>query len=219
MKILIQFFAVIIAFMPIKAKADYFVWADEKTGLTASYPDDWKMINNAQTDDILTVALPSGEDDAQCFIRADIDERYLIYPQHIRDEVQRVAFSKKFWEEYNANYKNVQVLGFGDETGLGKGFASTQMIAYTEPSVDGSSIENRAAIMSITNYYDKTYLAQCSSKQDAYQKYATAFLSFMKTIDMKKAHHELTIGNHPRNFINEGTLEFKDKNGVSTGRY
>ena len=199
------------------AKADYFVWADEKTGLTASFPDSWKIIANQQPDDILTVALPSGEDNAKCVIRADLDKRFLIYPQHLRDEVQMVEFSKDFWKDYNATYQNVQVLGYGDQTGLGKGYASTEMIAYTTPPDE--PFENRAAIISVSNYYDKTYIAGCSSKQDAYSKYATKFLSFMKTIDMKKAYHELTIGNHPRNFINGGTLEFKDKNGVSTGRY
>ncbi len=199
------------------AHADYFVWADEKTGLSASFPDSWKIISNKQPDDVLSVALPSGDDNARCFIRADLDKRFIIYPQHLRDEVQRVAFSKDYWKDYNATYNNVQILGYGDETGLGKGYASTQMITYTTPPDE--PFENRAAIMSVSNYYDKTYVAQCSAKQDSYQKYATAFLSFMKTIDMKKAYHELTIGNHPRNFINGGTLEFKDKNGVSTGRY
>lgn len=199
------------------AKADYFVWADEKTGLTASFPDSWKIIANQQPDDVLTVAVPSGDDNARCMIRADEDKRFLIYPQHLRKDVQKVAYSKDFWKDYNATFQNVQILGYGDETGLGKGYASTEMITYTTPPDE--PFENRAAIISVTNYYDKTYIAHCSSRQAAYSKYATKFLSFMKTIDMKKAYHELTIGNHPRNFINEGTLEFKDKNGVSTGRY
>ena len=217
MNIRLGFLAIALAVLPVKAKADYFVWADEKTGLSASFPDDWKIIANQQPDDVLTVAVPSGPDNAKCEIRADIDKRFLIYPQHLRKDVQKVAYSKDFWNEYNATYQNVQILGYGDETGLGKGYASTEMIAYTTPPDE--PFENRAAIISVSNYYDKTYIAKCSSKQDAYSKYAVKFLSFMKTIDQKKAYHELTIGNHPRNFINEGTLEFKDKNGVSTGRY
>lgn len=200
-----------------KARADYFVWADDKTGLSASFPDDWKIIANRQPDDVLTVALPSGPDKAQCTIRADIDKRFTIYPNRYRKDVQRVAFSKDFWKDYNATFQNVQVLGYGDETGLGKGFASTQMITYT--TAPDEVPENRAAIMSVTNYYDKTYIAECSSSQNSYSKYGESFLSFMKTIDMKKAYHELAIGNHPRNFINNGTLEFKDPNGVSTTRY
>ncbi len=199
------------------AHADYFVWADEGTGLTASFPDSWKIIANRQPDDVLSVALPSGEDKAQCFIRADTDKRFLIYPQHLRKDIQKIAYSKDFWKDYNATYQNVNVLGYGDETGLGKGYASTEMITYTTPPDE--PFENRAAIVSVTNYYDKTYIAECSSTQSSYEKYATAFLSFMKTIDQKKAYHELTIGNHPRNFINNGTLEFRDRNGVSTGRY
>ncbi len=206
-----------LSFFTNAAHADYFAWADEKTGLSATFPDSWKIIANRQPDHVLTVALPSGDDKAQCIIRADIDKRFLIYPNQYRKDVQHVAFSKDFWKDYNATYQNIQTLGYGDETGLGKGFASTEMITYTTPPDE--PFENRAAIISVTNYYDKTYIAECSSTQNSYQKYATAFLSFMKTIDQEKAYHELTIGNHPRNFINEGTLEFKDRNGVSTGRY
>lgn len=197
--------------------ADYFVWADEKTGLTASFPDSWKITANQQPDDVLTLSLPSGNDDAKCFIRADLDKRFLIYPQHLRKDVQKVAYSKDFWKEYNATFQNVQVLGYGDETGMGKGYASTQMITYS--SAPDEPFENRAAIMSVSNYYDKTYIAQCSAKQDSYSKYATSFLSFMKTIDMKKAYHELRIGNHPRDFLQDPHMEFRDPNAVSTHRH
>ena len=200
------------------AKADYFVWADEKTGLSASFPDSWKIIANRQPDDVLTVALPSGDDDAKCLVRADADKRFLIYPNQYRADIQKVAFSKDFWKDYNATYQNVQVLGYGDETGLGKGYASTEMITYT--AAPDEPFQNRGAIISVTNYYDKTYVAECSSTQASYQKYAMAFLSFMKTIDQKKAYHELTIGNHPRNFIvDSNSLQFKDPNGVSESRY
>ena len=209
--------SVLVPFMPHAAHADYFVWADEKTGLTASFPDTWKIIANTQPDDVLHVALPSGADRAECFIRVDADKRFVIYPNRYRKDVQKVAYSRDFWKEYNATYQNVKELGFGDETGLGKGFASTEMITYTTPPDE--PFENRAAILSVTNYFDKTYIAGCSSTQASYSKYATSFLSFMKTIDQQKAYHELTIGNHPRNFINEGTLEFKSPNGVSTERY
>lgn len=209
--------AFFLALSPQLAKADYFVWADEKSGLSASFPDTWKIIANRLPNDVLTVALPSGDDKAQCVLRADTDKRFIIYPNRYRKDIQRVEFSKPFWDKYNANYQNVQILGYGDETGLGKGYASTEMITYTTPPDE--PFENRAAIMSVTNYYDKTFMAECSSTQNSYQKYGTAFLSFMKTVDMKKAYHELTIGNHPRNFINNGTLEFKDPNGVSTSRY
>jgi len=219
MKSYIKILAVLLAFSTLatEARADYFVWADEDTGLTATFPDTWRVVANQQPDDILTVALPSGEDKAVCFIRADIDKRFLIYPQHLRKDVQKVAYSKDFWKEYNATYQNVQILGYGDETGLGKGYASTEMIAYSTPPDE--PFENRAAILSVSNYYDKTYIAGCSSKQDSYKKYATAFLSFMKTVDQKKAYHELTIGNHPRNFLADPHMEFKNQNGVSTDRY
>lgn len=217
MKNYIKILMAVLVLAPSVAKADYFVWADEQTGLTASFPDSWKIIANRQPDDVLTVALPSGDDKAQCLIRADIDKRFLIYPQHLRKDVQRVAFSKDFWKDYNATYQNVQVLGFGDETGMGKGYASTEMITYT--TAPDEPFENRAAIISVSNYYDKTYIAECSSRQNAYSKYATAFLSFMKTIDQKKAYHELTIGNHPRDFLQDPEMEFRDRNGVSTGRY
>ncbi len=202
------------------AKADYFVWQDERTGLSASYPDDWKMVNNQQPDDILTLELPSGEDHAHCFIRADNDKRYIIYPNKYRKDVQRVAFSKNFWQLYNSNYTNVQTWAFGDETGLGKGYASMQLITYqTVPDVPGRMAEGRSGILAVSNYFDKTYLVECSSTQASYDKYAVLFQSFMKTIDFKKAYHELMIGNHPRQFLNRGTLDFPDPNGVSRSIY
>ena len=42
------------------ARADYFVWRDEKSGMSLSFPDTWRIVRGRQKDDILTIMAPSG---------------------------------------------------------------------------------------------------------------------------------------------------------------
>ena len=209
--------AFVVLLSPALARADYFVWADQTTGLTASFPDTWAIQNNQTSDDVLTVALPSGEDRAMCKISAVPDDRFRIYPNRFRSDIQQVHFSKDFWYEQTAKYQNIKVHNFTDGAGLGKAFASTAVITYVTPPDEVP--EARAALVSGGHYYDHVYTVECSSAAASYGMYADAFQSFVKSIDMKKAYNELSIGNY-RNFLRDwGTLEVKMPNAVSKTVY
>jgi hypothetical protein len=201
----------------VPAKADYAVWTDVHTGTTVSYPDTWKPINNQQPNDFLTLSLPSGEDNAVCRIRADEDKRFMIYPNRLRGDVQQVEFSNNFWDQYTASYDQVNVLRQADGAGLGQGFASIALISYTTPPDEPYAV--RAGIMEVANYFDKTYVAECSVAANSYSRWHQSFLSFFKTVTFKKSYHELKVGNH-WNFLKDwGTIEVIFPNAVSRSVY
>ena len=56
------------------------------------------------------------------------------------------------------------------------------------------------AVVSVSNYYDKTYVVECAAEANQFKNYADEFFSFMKTINFKKEFHELAVGNY-RDFL------------------
>lgn len=195
-----------------QARADYIVWQDAENGARLSYPDTWKMMNNQQPDDVITLSLPSGDNRAQCRVRAREDRRFLIYPNRYREAVRDLNFTQDFWKDYTASYDNVNMIRQQNEAGLGQGFASMTLISFTTPPTDipagapvveGQSYsESRAGLMAVTNYGDKVYVAECTSTSASYPKYHSLFLSFFKTIYFKPAYSVTKVGYY-RNFLKD----------------
>jgi hypothetical protein len=199
------------------AKADYAVWTDAPTGATVSFPDTWKQINNQQPDDVITLSLPSGADKATCRLRIDDERRFLIYPSRYEPDVRDVNFTDEFWDNYTASYDQVHIVRSENNAGLGRGFASMTLISYVTPPDEPRT--ERGGIMAVTNYYDKMYVAECSSSLSSYGQYHQAFLAFFKSINFKKAYHESTVGNY-RNFLSGwGTINVPFPNAVSRSVY
>lgn len=199
------------------SQADYFVWADQKSGVTLSYPDTWKMQNNQQPDDIFSVALPSGEDRATCRIRYNDDGRFKVYPNRFYGDIQQVAYSGQFWDQYNNNFSSVKVHRFSEVTGLGKGFGSMEVISYA--TAPDELPDYRTGILFVSFYDNHSYLAECSSTAQSYAKYHQQFLDFVKSVDFSKTVHELTIGNY-RDFLkNTGEIVVQFPNAVSVSVY
>lgn len=199
------------------AHADYAVWTDAKTGATVSFPDTWKQLNNQQPDDLITLSVPSGEDMAVCRLRASEDRRFIIYPTRLHPDVRNVNFTDEFWDSYTASYDNVHVVRSEHNAGLGRGFASMTLISYVTPPDEPRS--EKAGIMAVTNYYDKVYVAECSSRMANYPEYHAAFLAFFKSINFKKSYHELSVGDY-RNFLKDwGTINVPFPNTVSRSVY
>ncbi len=195
------------------AKADYFVWSDEKSGVTLSYPDTWKMVNNQQPDDVFTVALPSGNDKAVCRVRVNKDGRYKIFPNRFDDEIQQISYAQPFWDQYTASFDQVKVHLFRDAAAVGKGHGSMELATYA--TAPDELPDYRTGIMFVSFYDNHYYVADCSAAANAYSKYHTAFLTFVKSIDFKKTVHELTVGNY-RDFLKDwGELEVRLPNAVS----
>lgn len=201
----------------VPAHADYFAWADQKSGVSLSFPDTWKMVNNQQPNDIITVALPSGDDRAMCRVRVDKDERYAVFPNQYDSDVQKISYSQPFWDQYTASFDHVKVHEFREVTGLGKGFGSMELASYS--TAPGEVPEYRTGVMFVSFYHNQAYVADCSATAQSYQKYHPQFMDFVKSIDFKKSVHELTVGNY-RDFLFEwGEIEVKFPNAVSASTY
>ena len=204
------------------AKADYGVWTDAKTGLTLTYPDTWKQINNQLPIDVITFSVPSGDDNATCKVSAQEDRRFIMYTNKYRADIRDVNFTQKFWEKYASNYNSVNVIRYADNAGLGQGFSSMILASYLTPPTndeDGSGAQDKGGIMAVTNYGDKVYVAECSSNLPSYGTYHVQFMDFFKSISFKKYYHELVVGDY-RNFLNEmGTIDVPFPNAVSRSTY
>jgi len=192
------------------AKADYVLWQDPATGVSLSWPDTWKMVGNADPDDIVTIMAPSGRAHAACRLRERNDTRYLIYPPYYSPDIQKVAYSFTFWDRYLGEYAGHEIYTMRDGAGIGRGFASYVEAGY-ESAVQGPEMR-RQALAFASLYNGTAYIFECSSHQDAFGLWKGPFLSIAKSIDFKKAHHELRSGNY-RDFMADPRIEFRAERG------
>jgi hypothetical protein len=195
---------------PTAAKADYFVWKDEKTGMTATFPDTWKTVNNLHPETILTIMGPAEKDQPVCKINVRDDKRFTIYPARYGDAVQRVAVSTGFWRSYMGNYDDYTIDRVYDGAGLGRWFASFALGSYSQRF--GTAMQTRRAIMYASLYNDKLYVLECSTLNHAYERWAADFKGIIKSVDFKKAYHELPHGEYA-NFLKESELYFWAQTG------
>jgi hypothetical protein len=198
------------------AQANYFVWTDPDTGMTLSYPDTWMRINNQKPGDKLSVALPSGEDRATCKVHVQEDKRFLYFPGRYHEAVQKVAYSTEFWSGIFANYSNVKVQRYLDGAGFGRGLGSYALITYDE-KFPGTE-QAMAGVMLVSLYHDDAYIATCSAKAAGFDRWRGYFGSFISSIEFKKVHHELFVGEY-RDFLNDINLIFTRQDGLGTTRY
>ena len=192
-----------------QAKADYFVWRDAVSNLTVTFPDTWKILNNQQSDTVLTAMAPSGRGHAQCVVRTRVDERYMIYPSRFSEAIQKVDFSLPFWEKYLGQYENAELYSVQNAAGLGRGFAGYAIAGY-DSAVPGPYMK-RKGLMFASLYNGDVYILECSSHKDAFADWKTLFLSIADSVDFKKAHHQFTTG-HYRRFLDDPGIEFRDYN-------
>ena len=201
---------------PQAAKADYFVWNDAKSGLTITYPDNWRQVSNQDARDVFTVMPPSGRANAQCQVRVEDERRFLVYPPRYSDAVQRTAFSADFWEKYLHQYNNHSIDALYDGAGLGRGHASYVVASY-DSEIPGPDMARRA-LMFASLYNDTLYVTECSAHADAFDEWQRIFLSVAGSVDFRKAHHETTVG-HYRNFLGDPNLIFIDTDGNKRAHY
>jgi len=199
-----------VLFFATPARADYFVWKDEKTGLSMTFPDTWKMQNNVKPQTIMTVMAPSDHDQPVCKVDVSPDKRYTIYPARYGDAVQRVAASTDFWKKYLQAYDTYTIDNVYDGAGLGRWFASYALVSYSEHF--GTVLQTRRAIMFASLYNDKMYVVECSSLNHAYERWAADFKGVIKSIDFKKVFHELPTGEYA-NFLKNSEMYFWDQVG------
>lgn len=191
------------------AKAEIFYIEDSNDGYSVAFPDLWALTENQKPDDKLTITAPGENELATCRVRVRDDRRFLIFPPNkFADAVQKVGFSKKFWENYLGEYNDVQVDFFKDESGLGRGFASMVEASYT--TAEGT-IAHKRGVMFAALYRDNVYIVDCSAQTEAYQKWRPDFLGVIKSVDMKKEVHERTNGDY-RDFLNDADVVIQGPN-------
>jgi hypothetical protein len=158
------------------------MWRDGETQLSLTFQDTWRQIHNQQPDDIFTVAAPGDNAYATCRVRVREDGRFKIYPRKYAANVQHVAYSMPFWEQYVGEFGAAEINGVWDDAGLGDGYASFADVSFVTP---GTPKVQKRGLMFATVYNDKAYIAECSSETGAYGDWYKPFLSFMKSVDFR----------------------------------
>lgn len=198
------------------ARADYFVWQDSDTGLKLTFPDTWKVVNNADDNDLITVMAPAGRGMAQCRARNGFDHRYDIFPPRYDRSIQKIDFSFDFWDNYLNEFQNHEIYNVQNGTGLGRGFAGYAIAGY-DGALPGPMMR-RKALMFASLYHDRFYVLECSSHKDAFASWKGLFLSIAGSVDFKKQHYEMMTGNY-RTFLNDPPIILKGTEGHEVYSY
>ncbi len=199
-----------LVFLPSVAHADYFHWRDPASGLSITFPDTWKEQTNRKPEDKLTVMAPSDTAQPVCKVKVVDDRRYVIYPPDYGQAVQRAAVSVPFWKDYLGEYDGYNLARVYDGAGLGRWHASYALASYKTHL--GTTLQTRRAIMFASLYNDRLYIVECSALNHAYEEWAPMFQSIVKSIDFKKAYHELKIGDYA-NFLKGADQYFWSQTG------
>ena len=192
------FFSVI--YSPVNAEV-FFV-EDQNDRFTLSFPDLWKQMGNQKPDDKLTVVAPGVNEHATCRVRVNSDRRFVIFPDKYNGNIQKVEFSREFWDNYLSAYNDVNVDFFEDESGFGCDHAS--MVEASYETTEGA-IVRKSGIMFVSLYHDQLYVIECSSEESLYKKYRQTFLGIIKSVNFDKVTHEHKSGYY-RSFMNDGDV-------------
>jgi hypothetical protein len=188
------------------AQAEVFYWQDPETKVSATYPDRWQRLHNQKTDDVLTVIAPGKDEQAICRLRVREDRRFVIYPNRYADEIVRQNYAKSFWEAYVREYDQSILHSVTINGGLGRGHGTYAEASYVTNV--GPKMAKRA-MMFVSLYHDKAYIAECSAEIHSYHKWHDAFLSFVKSVDFGKSVNELPSG-HYRNFTHDDKVRINN---------
>lgn len=173
--------------------------------MSMTFPDTWKVQPNRRPGDKLTVMAPSDFDQPLCTLSTMEDRRYTIFPVDYGRDVQQAAVSVDFWHTYLNRYSGHKIGKVVDGAGLGRWHASYATAAYTQ--MFGSVLQQRKALMFASLYNDTLYILECSSLAHAYDDWVFPFQSIIKSVDFKKAYHELPTGEYA-NFLSKARRYF-----------
>ena len=190
-----------VSFTP--AQAEVFHVESDEGGFTVTFPDTWKVITNQKPDDKITIAGPGKFEFATCRVRVRQDRRFVIFPAQFDDEIQRLAFSRKFWDNYVGEYDNVNIDAFKDNSGLGQGHAT--MAEVTFDTAEGAIVRKRG-LMFATLYHDHLFVVDCSAEESVYGKWRPTFLSIVKSVSFEPLRDRYRYG-HYRSMDEKDALE------------
>lgn len=214
-------FLLIFAFSPTLARAEVFVWQDEDTKLTVSYPDRWGMVSDQKPGDVLTVLAPvaSNGDDAGCRLRTRVDGRFKIFPRKLAGAVQRTQVSQKFWDMYVQEFTNPVVQSVTDNAALGDGFASMAQVSFTPANAATyANTDRRQGMMLATIYNDKAYVLECSTAAGHYADWQDQFMSILKSVSFRREYASPANG-HYRDFLSDDPVWIKGERAEDDRKY
>ncbi|MCB9983231.1 MAG: hypothetical protein H6861_06115 [Rhodospirillales bacterium] len=199
----------LMAGMP-SAVADVAVWRDVDTKMTLSYDDTWKAVSNQNAGDVLTISAPNTAahglyNFAGCKVNVSDDGRFKIFPHRNSGAIQRVAYSKNYWDRYFGLYDDVVVHEGTDNNGLGDGFAS--MASYSFTTAKGAKVRKRG-LGFVSHYRNKVYLVECSAEESVYHEWHNAFLNVVKSVDFHDGTN-FAITGYYRDFLKDKTLKVR----------
>lgn len=203
--VLSLFFVALITFVSKPSQAEYFVWEDQVSEVSLSYPDLWQSIHLQKPDEVLNLVAPGEGHYAGCRVRVRDDGRFKIHPRYLAGSIQRLNVSRDFWEEYVHQYDNATLISVTDNAGLGPGFASFAEMAYI--SEVGPRVKKRGFAFA-TIHYDMLYVFECSSEISSFNQWREGFLSILKSVDIDLKFSPYLNG-HYRNFPADGDIVIK----------
>ncbi len=162
------------------AMAEYFVWKDQKTGVSLSFPDTWKIANNQKPDDIFTIQAPGERDYASCRLRVREDRRATIFPYQYDFEIQHIYAGFDFWRDYIGEYAGASLDRVLYDRGLINSVASSADFTFV------SSAGPRAMMhgFAFAGFDDTSvYIFECSAEVSAYERWHPVFKSILKSAE------------------------------------
>ncbi len=194
-------------------KAESFSYEDRDENFTISFPDTWKRVNNQKTDDEITIAAPGVNDYATCRVRVRKDRRYVIYPGKFDSDIQKVAYSRDFWNKYLGDYNDIVVDIFKDYSGLGRGYASMAEASYE--TAETVPVRKRG-VMFATLYHDRVYIVDCSSEESVYYKWRPSFMSIVKSFEITSGVRHSKVHGYYRAFDNDKKVKVLGRDKLDT---
>ena len=186
-----------IMFAPQIAQADTFVYHDPDFDFSLSFPDTWRKQSPETPINVFRVSANDPVARATCRIEAQNDIRAAIYPEEYMADAVEFTITDRFWDIYNNEYGNVDVVMRRDGAQMDKAHAEVEVIHY-----DGKDGQRMSAMVLASFYADTRYVMHCEATQDTYQKYAPLFGSIMGSFTLKSKYHAVPTGFY-RDFLSD----------------
>jgi len=183
------------------AQASVFVWKDKVDGFTFSFPDDWTV----QTEDVpstrIRIAGPTGEDFATCRVQVENDGRLKIYPHSLMTKAVHKTLDRSFWENQVAQYEAAAITEYAVSKNNGGQVDATAIKASFVQAGGGGPMPMYGSMIG-SIYADTRYVVSCSSRQEAYAKYAGTFANIIGSVELDSRYRPFATGYY-RDFLSD----------------
>ncbi len=213
-------FALFIVLISAPVKAEVFVWEDPKYDITLTFPHDWMRQAKEGEDLRLHILAPQGADHAACRIFAQNDNRFLYVPPRGGIEVASFVQDQRALQGVLANrlhYDNVQLIGYQNIAGLGKGPATIALAQFQKPW-NGKNIAMQGVVFGGYSHGLET-IFQCEAMAQSWGRWQPLFMSMASSFNFPVRAAALKNGYY-RDFMADGFVYFPiGRNAMGRARY